>query len=84
MQLGFAGLIWYFGVICYDLFAKKVKNAFAVRNLLLIALCLLIILLYNDSVRFFNFCVMLFLLPLLLQYGSKDIVQKESSDSEVI
>ncbi len=84
VQLGFAGLIWYFGVICYDLFAKKVKNAFAVRNLLLIALCLLIILLYNDSVRFFNFCVMLFLLPLLLQYGSKDIVQKESSDSEVI
>lgn len=67
-QLGVIGVIWWVLLCCCQIFTRHSKRPCAVKMQLLMALLLGIILLYNDSLRFFNYDVLLFSMALLLKY----------------
>ena len=74
-QLGWIGFLWYVIVIIKEIgLRKRSLRPFYRQMLAMMTVCLLIILMYNDSLRLFNFCVMFFFLSLSLCYygdGSK-------------
>lgn len=71
-QLGLIGVVWYIVVIVYEIRVRRSKRPFSNRIQFYLAACLAIILLYNDSMRIFNFCVMMFFFTLMLRYYSDD------------
>lgn len=67
-QLGIIGLIWWMAVSVYQVTIRKSRRDFVIQIQMLMWLSLAIILAYNDSLRVFNFCVMLYSMCLSLKY----------------
>lgn len=71
-QLGYAGIIWFIAVVLYQIFGCRAARRFSVQMRLYVIASILIMLIYNDAMRLFNFCVMLFFFTLALQYYADD------------
>lgn len=76
VQLGIIGILWFFVIIVYNVAVRHSKRQFSTRVQLFIAAAILIVLFYNDSLRVFNWCVLLFLMPLLCRYYDDDELNK--------
>lgn len=64
VQLGFMGIAWFIWMIVINFRGIKNMNFAKKRTMLLIASCLIIIFVYNDSLRYYYMCIGLFY-PLL-------------------
>lgn len=82
-QLGIIGLIWAIAVVCRDIFVRGSSRPFSWQIQTLIALALFLVLFYNDSLRIFNFCTIVFYMTLSLKYYTPDdsAAQEETNET---
>lgn len=79
VQLGIVGIIWWICVAIYQNFIKKSQWPMSKRVQMLVGLCLVIIPLYNDSLRIFNFCAILAIFNIFMKYstGGSPLAQEQ-------
>lgn len=75
-QLGIIGIAWFLVVASMQLFCRRSRARYATQLQILLGIALAIICFYNDSLRIFNFCTVLFYMALYLRY------RDDSSPSE--
>lgn len=80
VQLGIIGLIWFIIVITRDLFPRKGSLPYSLQVQLFITADMLLIYLYNDSIRVLAFCMVFFYLSLAMQPLHERIMGNQSAD----
>jgi len=73
VQLGLVGVVWFLIVGCRALFTRESHMHMHRQIELYLAANLVLIMLYNDSVRVFYFCIVLFYIALSLKYCCNDV-----------
>lgn len=85
VQLGFAGLVWFFWMFITDCFCKVKYNFEIKRMYLFVGACLILTLIYNEAFRYFYFCFgffyPVFAIRLFHPKDSDDPAQIENYDS---
>ena len=62
VQLGFAGLIWFFTVFAFDCYTGVRRTPELTRMYVFLTGCLLLMLVYNEALRYYYFCAAYFYL----------------------
>lgn len=81
VQLGYVGLLWFYAVLGRDTFQRHCRRRFSRQMILLVALCVLILQIYNESMRYYYFWVLLFYPVMALKFADND-TDTQSTSSE--
>lgn len=72
VQLGLVGFIWFLIVLGRDMFQGPIYGPYAARMMFFLAFSIFFVIIYNESMRLANFCVMFFFMTFYLHYPPKE------------